>query len=65
MSRDVTGETQGILVFDREALRARYKLEPFHDECWDEQGWIRDESEERIWDKDVTNLRRFTVALVR
>lgn len=65
LPRGVPSETPGILVLDRNALKARYKLEPFHDECWDDETWIRDEREERIWDRDVTDLHRFTVAWVR
>ncbi|UVC11172.1 hypothetical protein IHQ71_11685 [Rhizobium sp. TH2] len=65
MPRDVSGEMAGILVVDKNALKARYKLEPFHDECWDDCTSFRDEGEERIWDRDVTDIARLTMALVR
>ena len=53
----------GILVLDRASLGRRYKLEPFHDPCWDDF-FENDEMEERIYDRDVIKLDRHLIHVV-
>ena len=53
-----------VLVFDRDKLRARFRLEPFHDPIWDYGVSINDEAEERVWQRDITPLSKFLIGVV-
>lgn len=45
-----------VLVLDRRKLRDRYRLEPTHDQIWDNM-YRNDEAEETVWGRDVVDLR--------
>src|SRR4051794_37955009 len=48
LSRDDDEGQGAILIFDRQSLRARYKIELHHDDIWDDDEYRNDEMEERI-----------------
>jgi hypothetical protein len=52
-----------ILIFDRQLLQCRFKIEPYHDPFWDTDASRRDEAEEGIW-ADVTNIGRYLIGFV-
>lgn len=52
-------ETGAVLILDRVALRSRFRLVPYHD-----PGAHCDETEERVWRRDITPLGRFLVGIV-
>lgn len=49
-------EIGAVLIFDKWKLKARYRLELFHDPIWDSDGFINDEAEEQVWQQDITGL---------
>ena len=49
LPRDDNEDTCAVLVFDRNRLSMRYRLEPWHDDMAQV-----DEQEERIWGRDVS-----------
>jgi hypothetical protein len=57
--RDCDDGRGAIFVLDRRSLRARYRIEPYHDPIWNTE----DEMEERIWCRDV-DLAGCLLALV-
>jgi hypothetical protein len=57
-------EGQGaILIFDRQSLRCRYRIEPWHDELWNDETDCNDEMEERIWE-NVTDVGHHLIGLI-
>jgi hypothetical protein len=52
-----------ILIFDRQLLHCRYKIEPYHDPIWDDDAICRDEAEEAVW-ADVVNLGKYLIGFV-
>ena len=52
---DADGEP-AVMIFDRLALRRRYRVEPHHDGWEGHGGCERDEAEEIIWGQDVGDL---------
>lgn len=52
-----------ILIFDRQLLHCRYKIEPNHDPIFDTNKRCRDESEEEIW-SEVVNVGKYVIGLV-
>lgn len=59
LERDGDEQRGAILVLDRDKLRTRYRLEPFHDPWCDDAAFIKDEMEEMIWGRPIVNLRRY------
>jgi hypothetical protein len=53
LCRDDDDGQGAVFVLDRRYLRARRRIEPYHDPIWDTDSWINDEMEERIWRRDV------------
>lgn len=45
-----------VLIFDKQKLTARYRLEPTRDPFWDDLH-RNDEAEEKVWGQDVFGLR--------
>lgn len=57
-------EGQGaILIFDRQSLQSRYRIERWHDTFWDDAKSRNDEMEERIWE-DITDVGRHLLGMV-
>lgn len=55
----------GVLVFNRDTLRARYRVEPFDYSMGVSCPYgFREESEEVIWQRDVTSVSRHIVGLL-
>ena len=63
LERDHDEGRGAIFIFDRRSLHCRYKIEPYHDGCWDDQTSRRDEAEEGIW-ADVINVGKYLVGFV-
>jgi len=60
----VEGGLRGsILIFDRELLRCRYKIEPHHDPIWDGKSRYCDEAEEAVY-ADIINVGKYVVGFV-
>ena len=53
LERDDDEGRGSILIFDRQSLNCRYKLEPYHDTFWDDETGGRDEAEEAIRDNVI------------
>jgi hypothetical protein len=62
--RDNDEDTGAILIFDRASLRCRYRLEPWHDPIWDGPDVQSDEMEERVWRRDIKDIRRHLIGVV-
>lgn len=62
LPRDDAEARSAILVFDRQKLQTRYRLEPF-DYAFSDGGpygyGARSEAEECIWERDIEPLSRF------
>jgi hypothetical protein len=53
-----------IFLFDREALRCRYKIEPVHEKWVEVNGrYWHDEAEEEVW-TNIANIRRYLVGYI-
>jgi hypothetical protein len=52
-----------ILIFDRQLLHCRYRIEPNHDPIFDTNKHRRDEYEEEIW-SEVVNVGKYLIGLV-
>jgi hypothetical protein len=52
-----------VLIFDRQLLHCRYKIEPYHDPIWDNKTTCHDEAEEAIW-AEVTNVGKYLIGPV-
>ena len=63
LERDNDEGRGAILIFDRQSLRCRYKIEPYHDQIWYNYRNRRDESEEMIWG-DVIDVGKHLVGFV-
>jgi len=63
LKRDHDEGRGAILIFDRLLLRCRYKIEPYHDQIWDDDATCRDEAEEAVG-ADVVNVGKYLVGLV-
>lgn len=53
-----------VLVFDRNQLNSRFRIEPFHDPQWYDDSFFEDGAEERIWQRDVTRLSSLLIGVV-
>jgi hypothetical protein len=63
LPRDDDEGRGGILIFDRQSLHSRYKIELCHDAIWDTATVCYDEAEEQIWD-DVVDIGRYLIGFV-
>jgi len=63
LERDHDEGRGAILIFDRQSLRSRYKIEQYHDPIWDTETYYNDEMEERIWD-NVVDVGRHLIGFV-
>ena len=63
LTRDDDEGRGGILIFDRQSLHSRYKIELCHDPIWDKATIHRDEAEEQITD-DIIDIGRYLVGFV-
>jgi hypothetical protein len=63
LERDNDEGRGAILIFDRQSLRCRYKVEPHHDPIWDTDTNCRDELEEAVWG-DIINIGKHLVGFV-
>jgi hypothetical protein len=63
LGRDSDEGRGAILIFDRQSLRCRYRIEPWHDDFWDDETGRRDEMEERIW-QNVTDVGHHLIGRV-
>jgi hypothetical protein len=61
--RDGDDGRGAILIFDRQSLRCRYRIESFHDPIWDTETFRNNEMEERICG-DVVDIGNHLVGLV-
>jgi hypothetical protein len=52
-----------ILIFDRQLLHCRYRIEPNHDPIFDTNKNRRDEYEEEIW-SEIVNVGKYLIGLV-
>jgi hypothetical protein len=64
LPRDADEELGAVLVFDRQSLRCRHRVEPHHDPIWDNKKCRRDESEELIWGHPIMDVDRHLIACV-
>jgi hypothetical protein len=62
LERDSDEGRDAILIFDRQSLRCRYRVEPWHDNFWDDEAGRTDEMEERIWES-VTDVARHLIGM--
>lgn len=53
-----------ILIFDRQSLRCRYSIEPYHDVICDDEMGRNDEAEERIWRRHVIDVGKHLIGIV-
>jgi hypothetical protein len=51
-----------ILIFDRQLLRRRYKIQPYHDPIWDDETRYLDEAEEEVWAEVIVG--KYLIGLV-
>jgi hypothetical protein len=63
LDRDDDEGRGAILIFDRQSLHQRYKIEPYHDTIWDDAKRCRDEAEEAICN-DVVNVGKYLIGFV-
>jgi hypothetical protein len=63
LPRDDDEGRGAILIFDRQSLHSRYKIEPCHDPVWDTETICRNEAEEQIWD-DIIDIGRHLIGFV-
>ena len=64
LDRDDDEGRGAILVFDRRSLQSRYRLEPWHDPIFDTASFRQDEMEERVWWRDIADVRRHLIGTV-
>lgn len=64
LERDDDEQDGAVFVFDLQRLRARYRLEPFHDPVWDICYPQNDEAEEQVWGRDIANIHSYLVGAV-
>lgn len=64
LPRDFEEPVGAVIVFDRQKLKSRYRLEAFHDPIWDTDESIHDEAEERIWGREIIGLSSLMVGIV-
>lgn len=64
LERDDTDGPPSILILDRRSLQARYRLRPYHDGWPGHSGAARDEAEELVFDRDVTDVHRHIIGVV-
>jgi len=64
LHRDADEELGAVLVFDRQSLRCRHRVEPHHDPIWDNKKCRRDESEELSWGQPIMDVDRHLIACV-
>src|SRR5215204_153108 len=57
LPRDDVSSEPAVLIFDRVALRSRYRVEPHHDRWKGHGDCERDEAEEIVWGQDVCDLK--------
>lgn len=58
-------EPQGtVFVIDRIALKSRYRVVPFHDPIWDTSTSRNDETEDRVWYRDIVRLELIVAAVI-
>jgi hypothetical protein len=53
-----------ILIFDRQSLRCRYRVEPYHDVFWDDVMGRNDEAEERVCQRNVVDIGRHLIGII-
>lgn len=63
MERDDDEGCGAILIFDRQSLRCRYRIEPWHDDIWDDETGRRDEMEERVWE-NISDVGHHLIGVV-
>ena len=63
LERDDDEGRGAILILDRQSLRCKYRVEPWHDDFWDDETGRRDEMEERVWGS-VTDVGRHLIGYV-
>lgn len=64
LPRDFEESIGAVIVFDRQKLKTRYRLEAFHDPFWDTDDSIYDEAEERVWGREIVNLSPLIVGII-
>ena len=64
LHRDDEEATGAILIFDRELLRTRYRLEPYHDPIFDDNKRSASETEERIEVGAIRDLKRYLLGII-
>lgn len=64
LERDDDEQDGAVFVFDRQRLRARYRLESFHDPIWDTCYGMNDEAEECVWGRNIACVHAYLVAAV-
>ncbi|RWC07589.1 MAG: hypothetical protein EOS51_27275 [Mesorhizobium sp.] len=63
--RRPSGETRGaVLVFDRVAMKSRFKLQPVHHPILSTHPYLRDETEERVCRRDTDRLPLLLFAVI-
>jgi hypothetical protein len=62
LQRDVEETTGGILILDRELLRTRHKLVPYHYEVFDEPS--TSEAEEMVEAGAIADLKRYLLEVI-
>jgi hypothetical protein len=63
LDRDDDEGRGAILIFDRQSLHQRYKIEPYHDTVWDDGTHCRDEAEETTG-TDVIDVGKYLIGFV-
>lgn len=64
LERDDDEQDGAVFVFDRQRLRARYRLEPFHDPIWDTLHQQNNEAEEHVWGRNIARVHAYLVGAV-
>ncbi|MEJ1157369.1 hypothetical protein [Prosthecomicrobium sp. N25] len=63
--RDPQQEGPSVLVFDRDALTTRYRIECAHDPIWSPDAVGKfDEMEERVW-PHLVDVQRYVLRTIR
>ncbi len=63
LDRDNDEGRGAIFIFDRRSLHCRYKIEPYHDGCRNDDTTCRDEAEEAIRD-NVIDIGKYLIGFV-
>ena len=63
LDRDDDEGRGAIFLFDRRSLHCRYKIEPYHAGCWNDQTSCRDEAEEAIYN-NVIDIGKHLIGFV-